>query len=160
MLVKIYTYSNIKSIRPKEGVGLYILCAEIGGREATLQGEVRFRENPQGKAQYQKATANVSELIVNLSAIERFTNKCDSLEIYTDSSWFAAGWDAGWLDKWKNNGWKNNKGEPVAHMEEWQAIDKKLTELNIRPVFHLMEHHPYKKWFEHEMELIEEKEDE
>lgn len=101
------------------------------------------------------ASAKVADLIVNLSAISRLTNNCNELEIYTDSSYFCAGWDAGWIEKWKNNGWVNGKGEPVAHADYWKMIDEKLSKLGLRPIFHLMEHHPWTNWFKRQAEFIE-----
>lgn len=156
MLVKIYTYSTIKSIRPTEGVGLYILATEIGDSEATLQGQVRFREDPEEKWEYEKASDKLSQLITALEAVKRLNMKCDALEIYTDSSYLVAGWDAGWIDKWKNNGWKDVHGKEIAHSKLWQGIDEKLTEINAKPLFHLMERHPWTGWFEREGKLLEE----
>lgn len=131
-----------------------MLATEIGGKEVTLQGEVRFVENPEKKTEYKKASDKVANLIVNLAAIERLTKNCDELEIYTDSSWVVAGWDAGWLDKWRENNWKNSQGEPVAHADLWQQVLRKLEEFGLTPKFHLMEHHPWTNWFEREAERI------
>lgn len=157
MLVRIYEYTTIKSIRPVEGVGLYILATEIGGTEATIQGEILFKENPEKKGEFEKASDKVSHLITALEAVKRLNEKCDALEIYTDSSFLVAGWDAGWLDKWKNNGWKDVHGNDIAHKELWQGIDNKLTEIGAKPLCHLMERHPWTGWFEREGKAVLEK---
>lgn len=175
MLVKIYTMNTIKSVRPAEGLGLYVLATEVSGKEVTLSGAILFKNETEKEEEKKPpvrenslfcgvvdkkisktASAKVADLIVTLSAIERLTNNCDALEIYTDSSYIAAGWECGWLDKWKNGGWKNNRGESVAHSGYWKEIDARLVSLNVRPVLHIMEHHPWSSWFENEEKLYRE----
>ena len=153
MLVKIYVFTTIKSIRPAEGMGKYVMTTEANGKEVTLTGEISFKENPSEKWDHEMASNKVANLIVTQSAIARLTNKCDALEVYTDCDWVAAAFNAGWLENWKNNDWLNALGNPVASAEEWKAVDAKLTELSIKPVIHLKEPHPFRKWFEMEEKL-------
>lgn len=152
-----------------------MLATEIQGREVTLSGGILFKNDPENKEAKsasakvdnlscgvvdkkisKSASDKVSNLIVTLSAISRLTNSCDALELYTDSSYIAAGWECGWLDKWRNNGWLNSQGKPVAYAEYWQEIDKKLSALGVRPKIHIMERHPWSAWFENEEKLFRE----
>lgn len=150
MLVRIYTYSTIKSIRPTKGVSLYVLATEIGDSEATLQGQISFRENPKEKSEREKASDKHSQLITALEAIKRLNMKCDALEIYTDSTYLLTAFEAGWLEKWKRSDWKDAHGQEIAHKELWQEIDSKLSEIGVTPIFHLKEKHPWTGWFERE----------
>lgn len=149
MLVKMYMHVTIKSMHPMEGVGLYVLATEIGEKEVTLNGKVSFRENP-SEDEYEMACEKLANLITTKAAVNRLTEKCDALEIYTDCTYLAAGFSMGWLDRWKQNGWVTAHGEPVSYEAEWKSIDEKLTSLNVRPVMHVLEHHPFKNWLERE----------
>ena len=154
MLVKIYMHVTIKSVHPMEGVGLYVLATEIGEKEVTLNGEVAFRENPSDK-EYEMACERLASLITTKAAVNRLTEKCDALEVYTDSTYVAAGFQMGWIENWKSNGWKNARGETVAYAEHWKEIDEKLSSLKVKPVMHVLEHHPFKKWLESEAKKYE-----
>ncbi|MCU0498767.1 MAG: hypothetical protein MUF87_15555 [Anaerolineae bacterium] len=37
-----------------------------------------------------------------------------------------------WIKGWRNKGWKNSKGETIAHCELWQALDPILQARTIR----------------------------
>lgn len=151
MLVKIFSHSSIRSIRRSEGQAIFILTTQIGDKEATLSKKISFKKDPK-EGEYEEATDKLSNLIVNLSAIRRLTNKCDALEIYTDSTYFSSAFEQGWIEKWKKSEWKNAQGEEIAHAKYWQEIDAKLSELNIKPIIHIKEHHPYSNWLEREAE--------
>lgn len=48
--------------------------------------------------------------------------------IKSDSSYIVNGVTE-WVQKWKINGWKNCKGQPVANVEDWKILDALIEKL-------------------------------
>lgn len=46
-------------------------------------------------------------------------DECCVILIYTDSMYVKKGLEE-WSATWQQNGWKNNKGQPVANQDQWQ----------------------------------------
>lgn len=51
--------------------------------------------------------------------------------IYTDSRYIVGGVN-GWCKKWRCNGWKTAKGEPVKNREQWEELLETLKGRDIR----------------------------
>lgn len=131
-------------------MGLYILATEIGGREVTLTGEVRFKRDPQ-KNEHEMASNNVATLYVAMLALQRLTKSCDHLEIYTDSEWL--GYRMEEIDEMSRKDWKDSRGREAAGVSYWKKIQAILEKYNLRPIIHVKEHHSFKKWFEEQEKL-------
>ncbi|KAJ5683096.1 hypothetical protein N7462_006261 [Penicillium macrosclerotiorum] len=56
-----------------------------------------------------------------------------TLIIKSDSEYMVKGITE-WLSKWKENGWKNCKGQPVANMDLWLLIESALKQLELAMV--------------------------
>ena len=78
-----------------------------------------------------------------IEAAKRLKTKCH-LTIFTDSTYVAAGYQQGWLEKWEKDGWKNAKGKDIANMDEWKELQKLLEPHEKQ--FRTREAHPYRAW--------------
>ena len=81
-------------------------------------------------------TNNRMELTAIISAykyIVECANKCDSFIIYTDSAYVANSINNGYLDVWKNNGWKTTKGEEIKNVDLWRKLIWLLDIINVNP---------------------------
>lgn len=56
----------------------------------------------------------------------------------------------GWMDGWKENGWKTVKGREVKHKDLWQQLDGLLQEHEVH--IHCQEEHSFRKWMQTEVE--------
>lgn len=135
-VVNLYTYTNIKSIKPRDGTIWYILETETVKGPASIGNAV----------QVEQLTANAAELKALLMAMRRLKSGCE-VHIYTESQYVVSGIES-WMKDWKKNNWKNSKGEPVAHWEMWKELEQLISEQKIK--LHQKEHHSYYNWFTHE----------
>lgn len=142
--MNIYTYTDIKGLKKKDGVARYILEVETSKGTATAGDKI----------QLEQCTENQAELTALLAAVRRLRGECE-IHIFTDSSFVAAGWTVGWIEGWKAKDWKTKKGEPVAFCEMWQEIDQILSSHPVE--IHLKERHSYSGWFEFETKREKEK---
>jgi len=62
-------------------------------------------------------TNNRMELISVISALEALKEPCE-VELFTDSQYVANAINKGWLESWKNKGWKRKGGE-VKNLDLW-----------------------------------------
>lgn len=80
-----------------------------------------------------------------LIGIQKALGYCHSYEVI--HLHLSCGYAAGafkWLSSWKANNWKNAKGEPIKHLEEWQAIEKEIEKKQLK--IHLNEFNGYRRW--------------
>lgn len=140
--VNIYTYTDIRGLKPRDGTAWYILEAETSRGPATAGDKLRLEQ----------VTENRAELTALLTAIRRIKIGCE-IHIYTESEFAAAGWTMDWISGWKKNDWKTRKGEPVAFCEMWQELDGIISCHHTE--FHVREHHAYSVWFKFEAERAE-----
>jgi ribonuclease HI len=68
-----------------------------------------------------RTTNNQMELTAAIQALEALKEPCD-VTLYTDSTYLKNGITS-WMAKWKRNGWKTSKGEPVKNRDLWQQLD-------------------------------------
>lgn len=141
-VVNIYTYTNIKGPRRRDGFYLYLLEMETAKGPATLSKAEELKD----------ATENQAELKALIEALKRLRKPC-ALSIYADSTYLAAGFDKGWVDAWQENGWKTQRGEPVANMDEWQELANLLNEHDFQ--FLIGQHHSYSTWMQGELDKKE-----
>lgn len=72
-----------------------------------------------GEAQ---TTNNRMELRAAIEALNSLKRGC-SVDLHTDSQYVKGG-ITGWIEGWKNNGWKTANKKPVKNAELWQALDE------------------------------------
>lgn len=108
--IHIYLYSTVKSCRGGNGAYTYILETDTSKGKATIS-KPEIVEN---------VTAHKSILLALAAALKRIRQE-SYLVIYTDSNYVAVNAKRS-LAKWKKNGWKTARGEPVKNQEEWQEI--------------------------------------
>lgn len=91
------------------GIGIVLVCGE------------HYKEIK--KAQF-GTTNNAQELsaaIEGLKAIKDYTAK---ITLYSDSAYLVNCIEAKWYKKWRINGWKTSKNEPVKNVSLWNELLK------------------------------------
>ena len=69
------------------------------------------------------ATNNRMELKAALEALRCLKEPC-KVELYSDSAYLVNGFNRGWLENWKRNGWINARKDEVKNMELWKELDR------------------------------------
>ena len=137
--INIYTYTDIRGPRRRDGAFAYVLEMLTDKGAATLTNVKEIGN----------ATENRAELTAIWKAVERLKRPC-TLSIYTNSSYAVAAFKNKWVDKWRENSWFNAKGDPVANAEEWKNLLDLLDEHEFQ--FFLKEPHSYMEWMKMEVE--------
>lgn len=143
-MVNIYTHTDIRGLKKKDGNAWYIIETETSKGPANVGDKIHLEQ----------CTEKQAELTALLAAVRRIRGECE-IHIYTDSSFVAAGWTVGWIEGWKEKDWKTRKGEPVAHCEIWQELEQLTSAHEL--IFHVKEHHSYSEWFNFENRREKEK---
>lgn len=107
--VNIYTYSTAKS--PKSAKSQCEAVAFIIEYEDCPIDAWPQMKIIQGMSWYQ------SELYVLERALSRI-NAMYEVHVYTECEYVAAGFEQGWLESWKRNGWKTATKKEVSNLEE------------------------------------------
>jgi len=68
-------------------------------------------------------TNNQMELRAAIEALKCLKGPCE-VELYSDSAYLVNGFNKGWLDSWKLNGWINSGKEEVKNQEMWKELDR------------------------------------
>lgn len=138
--VNVYTYSTIKSPKILNGTVGYVLEFPTPKGNPTRSAWKRV-----------KMTKNQSHLHVLKMALNRINTKCE-LHLYIESEYVAAGFEQGWIEEWKKNGWKNKKNQKIKNIEEWQELDALVQQYDHELVFHVKEPHSYSQWLKDNLE--------
>tara|TARA_Y100000588_G_C14018472_1_gene823148 strand:+ start:226 stop:666 length:441 start_codon:yes stop_codon:yes gene_type:complete len=75
-------------------------------------------------------TNNRMELTAAVKGLEALKRACE-VDLYTDSQYLRQGMMS-WLEKWKKNGWKNSKKEPVKNADLWQELSEQANKHQIK----------------------------
>ncbi len=70
---------------------------------------------------YKLTTNNRMELLGVIHPLERIGGSADVL-IYTDSKYVSDAINKGWLNNWKDNGWKTTSKKPVKNQDLWKKL--------------------------------------
>lgn len=139
--VNIYICKTQKSPRRQNGTGCYILEFVTEKGAVTRTGFVELKNE----------TANSAEIILITEALRRLNEKC-ILAIHTETGQVSVAVESGWIEKWKQSGWKTEKGTPVHDMEKWDAMSNLL----IGHEFHFETGtHQYFEWMSRELKRTE-----
>lgn len=98
-----------------------------GGYGAILEFKGKKQELSEGFAH---TTNNRMELLAVISGLNKLKEPCN-VNIYTDSQYVAKAIRQGWLENWKNNGWKTSAKKPVKNQDLWIALDDALSRHNV-----------------------------
>lgn len=128
--VNIYTMTDIRGPRRRDGIYVYLLEAPTDKGPATCQAFKKIED----------ATENRAELTAVVEALKRLNQKCD-LDIYTDSEYIFSAIEKNWIGQWQENGWINAKGREIANSDLWRQMAELLS--GNRCLIHVKEHHPY-----------------
>lgn len=69
----------------------------------------------------QEATNQTMELRAVISALMTL-NRPYRVTVYSDSAYIVNCMTNRWYDKWKRNGWRNARGDPVANRNYWELL--------------------------------------
>lgn len=133
--VRIFTGTDLKSLRPASGKIGYVL--ETQGRNGPVTRT--------GFDDLESVTKNQAELIAIEKALTRMTEPCE-ITIFTESSYVAAGME--WAEEWKKNGWITARGKPVSNQEEWKRV---LELMKPHKVTVENKQHEYSNWIKTEL---------
>lgn len=81
-------------------------------------------------------TNNRMELLAVINALEWCENLglSGEINVFSDSSYVVNAFCDEWLEKWRNNGWKNSQKEPVVNKDLWEKLEELV--LKTRTAFH------------------------
>lgn len=136
MIVNIYIQSSIKGPAKRSGIVGFVIEAE-GRSDRTITQFGRVSD----------VAENESYLIALKYALKRLTKPCE-LVIWMDNTYISSAFEQNWIEKWKENDWKNARGNQVS--QNWKET---LILLNGRDIlFRIKEKHEYKTWLTEEVE--------
>lgn len=110
-----------------------------GGYGAILRYGSNEKEISGGE---KETTNNRMELLAVIRGLEALKEPCE-VKVITDSKYFSDALEKGWLQNWKNNGWKKSNGKPVLNTDLWTRF-LKLSETHKITTFWIKGHagHP------------------
>lgn len=82
------------------------------------KGELHVREYSAG---YKKTTNNRMELMAVIVGLEALNQPCE-VEVISDSKYVTDAFNAGWVQSWLQNNWKNSKKEAVKNVDLWKRL--------------------------------------
>lgn len=72
-----------------------------------------------------ETTNNKMELTAVIVALSKLKKPC-TVDLYSDSAYVVNALNQGWLENWKNNGWRGSDKKPVKNIELWEQLDELL----------------------------------
>ena len=97
----------------KAGAWAAILIYEKDGKEHTKSLVGR---------EYQ-STNNRMEILATVRALEALKERCE-VDLHSDSAYVVNCFKERWYEKWRMNGWRNSRNEPVKNKELWEILLK------------------------------------
>jgi len=78
--------------------------------------------SPSGAGGEANTTNQRMELAAVLEALRSLCMNHTEVHVVSDSTYVVNCFRDGWWKKWKKNGWKNSKREPVANLDLWEPL--------------------------------------
>lgn len=75
---------------------------------------------------FESTTNNRMELLGCIKGLEALKEPC-IVTVISDSKYLCDAINQGWLESWKNRGWKKADKKPVLNQELWERLDKMLS---------------------------------
>ena len=69
----------------------------------------------------ENTTNNRMEMTAVIEGLKRLKYPCE-VDIYSDSAYTVNAFENGWLDAWRQNGWKKADKKPVLNVDLWQTL--------------------------------------
>lgn len=138
MRVNIYIASSLRGMRRQNGVVGVVIEAPTSKGPATFTQFGTVKE----------VTPNQAVLLGIKFALSRIKPECE-VTFWLNNTYVAAAIEKGWLEGWKQNGWRNSKGEEIANFPEWEAVSKLLG--SRVPKLWVEKDHEYRSWLENEV---------
>ncbi len=91
------------------GVGGYCAILVYNGREKIISGR---EEN---------TTNNRMELLAVIEGLKCLKESC-AVNLYSDSQYVVAAFNDGWIETWKQNGWRTAGKKEVKNPDLWQEL--------------------------------------
>ena len=66
-------------------------------------------------------TNNKMEMLAVIKGLEMLKEPCE-VEVYSDSAYVVNSIQMGWINSWKNNGWRKADKKPVKNVELWERL--------------------------------------
>ncbi|HHU21951.1 MAG TPA: ribonuclease HI [Clostridiales bacterium] len=92
-----------------------------GGWGAILRYKDKERELSGGEAE---TTNNRMELLGVINALSALKEPC-KVQLFTDSQYISRAVNEGWIESWKQKGWKRKGGE-LKNIDLWKELDSLL----------------------------------
>ncbi|MGI5936301.1 MAG: ribonuclease HI [Oscillospiraceae bacterium] len=92
-----------------------------GGWGAILRYKDKEREMSGGEAE---TTNNRMELLGVINALSALKEPCE-VQLFTDSQYISRAINEGWIESWKQKGWKRKDGE-LKNIDLWKELDRLL----------------------------------
>jgi ribonuclease HI len=70
---------------------------------------------------FMNTTNNKMELTAVIKALQMLKEPCE-IKLHSDSAYIVDAFNQGWVESWKNNGWKRPKNEELKNRELWQLL--------------------------------------
>lgn len=138
--IDLYIETSIKGPRRMDGAYGYVLEAATAAGPATYTS-IKKAGN---------TTANQSLLLAVLDAAGHLVKPC-RICLHTKSSYMESAVN-GWMEQWKENGWNNKKGVPVADAENWKQLADVLAGHQMQAVKDTG--HGYREYLEREVAAV------
>jgi ribonuclease HI len=146
MNIKLYLITTINSfVKSVPGISGFMLEAEYRGETITLHDFTHV-----------KANKETSETIALLMALNHLQKPCD-VELYSSTNLASSRLNTGVLHKWKDNDWKNSRGDIIKNAELWDKLLEVFEKNVISLVNTRTDHHSYTNWMLDYIEKNEEK---
>ncbi len=71
---------------------------------------------------FYNTTNNKMELTAVIKALQMLKEPC-KVKLHSDSAYIVEAFNQGWVDTWKQNGWRRPKNEELKNRELWQLLD-------------------------------------
>lgn len=145
-VVNIYIDTNIRGPRHRPGKYLYIIAMDTNVGVADVGNVVSVNDT----------TENQATLLGLEAALKRINKPCH-LVLYLECKYVSTSLREGWIEKWKQQDWKNARGKPVSDEKIWRNIEYLLMkhEFEVR----LQEPHTYRDWMRRTLSEKEDNED-
>ena len=66
-------------------------------------------------------TNNKMEMLAVIKGLEMLKEPCE-VEVYSDSAYVVNSIQMGWINSWKNNGWRKADKKPVKNVDLWERL--------------------------------------
>ena len=81
------------------------------------------RERKELSGGFLKTTNNRMEIMAAIVGLKALKEKCEVI-LHSDSKYLVDTMTKGWIYRWKSNGWKRNKKDPVLNIDLWKQLLK------------------------------------